>query len=120
MRRKLLLGGVLVIAAGLGASVWLSHQMQTFLEVDRQLSQDLGASPNEGQGIDLEQKAARNSGNPAVTDGFVIIKDMNNHCSIIEQKVISEAQLTMHAQVGKFGYPTREEAEIDVRVLCDN
>ena len=51
-------------------------------------------------------------------DGFVIIKDKNKHCRVIEQKTVSEDQLTM--QVGKQGYPSREEADIDVKVLCDN
>jgi hypothetical protein len=48
---------------------------------------------------------------------FVIIKDKNQQCRIIEQNLVSEDQLTM--QVGKQGYPTREEANIDVKVLCD-
>ena len=49
---------------------------------------------------------------------FVIIKDKNKHCRIIEQNMVSEDQLTM--QIGKQGYPSREEANIDVKVLCDN
>jgi len=49
---------------------------------------------------------------------FVIIKDKNKHCRIIEQNLVSEDQLTM--QIGKQGYPTRDEANIDVKVLCDN
>jgi hypothetical protein len=48
---------------------------------------------------------------------FVIIKDKNQQCRIIEQNLVSEDQLTM--EVGKQGYPTREEANIDVKVLCD-
>jgi hypothetical protein len=51
-------------------------------------------------------------------DSFVIIKDNNKHCRVIEQKTVSEDQLTM--QIGKQGYPSREEANIDVKVLCDN
>jgi hypothetical protein len=51
-------------------------------------------------------------------DSFVIIKDENKHCRVIEQKTVSEDQLTM--QIGKQGYPSREEADIDVKVLCDN
>jgi hypothetical protein len=51
-------------------------------------------------------------------DSFVILKDNNKHCRVIEQKTVSEDQLTM--QIGKQGYPTREEANIDVKVLCDN
>jgi hypothetical protein len=53
----------------------------------------------------------------ADTSGFVIIKDANKHCRILEKKVVSENELGM--QVGKQGYPTREEANIDVKVLCD-
>jgi hypothetical protein len=49
---------------------------------------------------------------------FVIIKDKNQHCRIIEQNMVSEDQLTM--QVGKQAYPSREEADIDVKVICDN
>jgi hypothetical protein len=48
---------------------------------------------------------------------FVIIKDKNKHCRIIQQNMVSDDQLTM--QVGKQGYPTRDEANIDVKVLCD-
>ncbi len=50
-------------------------------------------------------------------DNFLIIKDANKHCRVIEQKVVSQDQLSM--QIGKQGYPTREEANIDVKVLCD-
>jgi len=45
-------------------------------------------------------------------------KDKDKHCRVIEQKTVSEDQLTM--QIGKQGYPSREEANIDVKVLCDN
>jgi opacity protein-like surface antigen len=48
---------------------------------------------------------------------FVIIKDKNKNCRIIEQNLVSEDQLTM--QIGKQGYPSREEANIDVKVLCN-
>jgi len=51
-------------------------------------------------------------------DSFVIIKDKDKHCRVIEQKTVSEDQLTM--QIGKQGYPSREEANIDVKVLRDN
>jgi hypothetical protein len=51
-------------------------------------------------------------------DNFVIIKDKDKHCRVIEQKTVSEDQLGM--QIGKQGYPSREEADIDVKVLCDN
>ena len=49
---------------------------------------------------------------------FVIIKDANKHCRIIDKKLVSEDELGM--QIGKQGYPTREEANIDVQVICDN
>lgn len=49
---------------------------------------------------------------------FVIIKDKNEHCRVIQQKMVSEDQLTM--QIGKQGYSSEQEANIDVKVLCDN
>jgi len=49
---------------------------------------------------------------------FVIIKDKDQHCRVIEQNMVSEEQLGM--QVGKQAYPSREEANIDVKVICDN
>jgi hypothetical protein len=49
---------------------------------------------------------------------FIIIKDKNQHCRVIDKKVVSEDELGM--QIGKQGYPTREEANIDVQVICDN
>jgi hypothetical protein len=60
------------------------------------------------------------AGTALAADGsqFVIIKDKNQHCRIIEQNMVSEDQLTM--QVGKQAYPSREEADIDVKVICDN
>lgn len=60
------------------------------------------------------------AGGALAADGsqFVIIKDKNQHCRIIEQNMVSEDQLTM--QVGKQAYPSREEADIDVKVICDN
>ena len=48
---------------------------------------------------------------------FVIIKDKNQHCRVIEQHMVSEDELGM--QIGKQGYPTRAEADIDVKVICD-
>lgn len=48
---------------------------------------------------------------------FVIIKDKNQHCRIIEQNLVSEDELGM--QIGKQAYPTRAEADIDVKVICD-
>ena len=50
-------------------------------------------------------------------DSFLIIKDQNKHCRVFENKVVSEDQMKM--QVGKQSYPTREEANIDVKVICD-
>ncbi|ODS00433.1 hypothetical protein AUC69_00755 [Methyloceanibacter superfactus] len=49
---------------------------------------------------------------------FVIIKDKNQHCRVIDKKLVSEDELGM--QIGKQGYPSREEANIDVQVICDN
>jgi hypothetical protein len=49
---------------------------------------------------------------------FVIIKDKNKHCRVIQQNMVSEDQLTM--QVGKQAYPSEDEANIDIKVLCDN
>jgi hypothetical protein len=57
------------------------------------------------------------TGTALAADGFVIIKDKDKHCRVIEQKTVSEDQLNM--KIGKQGYPTREEADIDVKVLCD-
>ena len=50
-------------------------------------------------------------------DSFLILKDQNKHCRVIENNVVSEDQMKM--QVGKQSYPTREEANIDVKVICD-
>ena len=58
------------------------------------------------------------AGTALAADSFVIIKDKDKHFRVIEQKTVSEDQLTM--QIGKQGYPSREEANIDVKVLCDN
>ncbi|MGH6864754.1 MAG: hypothetical protein ACREDO_00895 [Methyloceanibacter sp.] len=49
---------------------------------------------------------------------FVIIKDKNQHCRIVEKKLVSEEELGM--QVGKQAYPSYEEANIDIKVVCDN
>jgi hypothetical protein len=49
---------------------------------------------------------------------FVIIQDANKDCRVVEKKVVSEAELGM--QIGKQGYPSREEANIDLKVVCDN
>jgi len=49
---------------------------------------------------------------------FVIIKDKNKHCRVIDKKLVSDDELGM--QIGKTGYPTRELANIDVQVICDN
>ncbi|HZJ12011.1 MAG TPA: hypothetical protein VFD26_05080 [Methyloceanibacter sp.] len=60
------------------------------------------------------------AGAAVAADGsqFVIIKDKNQHCRVIEQHMVSEDQLGM--QIGKQGYPSRDEANIDIKVLCDN
>jgi hypothetical protein len=49
---------------------------------------------------------------------FVIIKDANKHCRVVEKNVVTEDQLTM--QVGKQAYPSMDEANIDLKVVCDN
>ena len=49
---------------------------------------------------------------------FVIIKDANKHCRVVEKSVVTEDQLTM--QVGKQAYPSMDEANIDLKVVCDN
>jgi len=56
----------------------------------------------------------------AAADGsqFVIIKDKNQHCRVVEQNLVSEDELGM--QIGKQAYPSRDEANIDLKVVCDN
>jgi hypothetical protein len=49
---------------------------------------------------------------------FVIIKDKNKHCRVVEKSLVSEEDLGM--QIGKQAYPSEEEANIDVKVICDN
>ena len=49
---------------------------------------------------------------------FVIIKDKNQHCRVVEKNVVSEQELGM--QVGKQAYGTMDEANIDLKVVCDN
>ena len=49
---------------------------------------------------------------------FVIIKDANKHCRVVEKDVVSEDELTM--QVGKQAYPSEDEVNIDLKVVCDN
>jgi hypothetical protein len=44
---------------------------------------------------------------------FVIMKDKNQHCRIIEQHIVSEDELDM--QIGQQAYPSRDEADIDVK-----
>ena len=48
---------------------------------------------------------------------FVIIKDKNQNCRIIEKNVATEDELTQ--QVGKQAYPSFEEATIDLKVVCE-
>ena len=49
---------------------------------------------------------------------FVIIKDANKHCRVVEKSLVSEDELGM--QIGKQGYPSMDEANIDLKVVCDN
>jgi len=49
---------------------------------------------------------------------FVIIKDKSQHCRVVEKNVVSEEELGM--QVGKQAYPSMDEANIDLKVVCDN
>jgi hypothetical protein len=49
---------------------------------------------------------------------FVIIKDKNQNCRVVEKNVVSEDELTQ--QVGKQAYPSFEEANIDLKVVCEN
>jgi hypothetical protein len=49
---------------------------------------------------------------------FVIIKDKNQNCRVVEKNVVSEDQLG--EQVGKQAYPSWEEANIDLKVVCEN
>ena len=49
---------------------------------------------------------------------FVIIKDKNANCRVVEKNVASEDELGM--QVGKQAYPSFEEANIDLKVVCEN
>ncbi len=49
---------------------------------------------------------------------FVIIKDKNQHCRVVEQNLVSEDELGM--QIGKQAYPSMDEANIDLKVVCDN
>jgi len=48
----------------------------------------------------------------------VIIKDKNQNCRVVEKNVVSEDELTQ--QVGKQAYPSFEEANIDLKVVCEN
>jgi hypothetical protein len=54
----------------------------------------------------------------ADTSQFVIIKDKSQHGRVIEKKLVSEDQLG--EQVGKQAYPSFEEANIDLKVVCEN
>jgi hypothetical protein len=54
----------------------------------------------------------------AADDQFVIIKDANKHCRVVEKDVASESNLG--EQVGKQAYPSSEEATIDLKVVCEN
>lgn len=52
------------------------------------------------------------------TSQFVIIKDANKHCRVVEKSLVSEDELGM--QIGKQAYPSMDEANIDLKVVCDN
>jgi hypothetical protein len=51
-------------------------------------------------------------------DQFVIIKDANRYCRVVEKDVASESNLG--EQVGKQAYPSFEEATIDLKVACED
>ena len=40
------------------------------------------------------------------------------HCRVVEKNLVSEDELGM--QIGKQGYPSMDEANIDLKVVCDN
>jgi hypothetical protein len=46
------------------------------------------------------------------------IKDKNQHCRVVQQNMVSDQELGM--QVGKQAYPSMDEANIDLKVVCDN
>jgi len=54
----------------------------------------------------------------AADNQFVIVKDANRHCRVVEKDVASESNLG--EQVGKQAYPSFEEATIDLKVVCEN
>jgi len=47
---------------------------------------------------------------------FFIVQDKDKNCRIIEGKPDVVEDQTM--KVGKQSYPTREEAEVDIKVVC--
>jgi hypothetical protein len=52
----------------------------------------------------------------AAQNQFFIVKDKDKHCRIIESKPdVADKQ---SIQVGKEVYQTREEAEVDIKVIC--
>ena len=54
----------------------------------------------------------------AADNQFVIVKDANRHCRVVEKDVASESNLG--EQVGKQAYPSFEEVTIDLKVVCEN
>jgi hypothetical protein len=48
---------------------------------------------------------------------FVIVQDANNQCRVIQKHLASEAELG--AMIGKDGYPSHQEAELDRQVICN-
>ena len=51
-------------------------------------------------------------------DSFIIYKDDHQHCSVLQSAGASPDQL--EHRVGKSTYDNRQDADIDVLVLCDN
>jgi hypothetical protein len=54
----------------------------------------------------------------AAQNQFFIVQDKDKHCRIIEGKPDVVVDQTM--KVGKQSYPSREEAEVDIKVVCVN
>jgi hypothetical protein len=52
----------------------------------------------------------------ATQNQFFIVQDKDKHCRIIESKPDVADKQTL--QVGKEVYQTREEAEVDIKVIC--
>ena len=48
---------------------------------------------------------------------FVIVQDENKNCRVIEHSQATDTELGMI--IGKNGYPTRDEAALDLKVICN-